>query len=54
MQKLKKDMDQQLALLGQLKDFDEKLSRELAAKAYLESERKRLEVLSCLNSVNQL
>jgi len=37
-------MEQYLGLLRQLKDFDEDLSRELAAKAYQEMERKRLEV----------
>ncbi|KAL9979049.1 hypothetical protein ACROYT_G016641 [Oculina patagonica] len=40
---LLKEKEQYLGLLRQLKDFDEELSRELAAKAYQEQERKRLE-----------
>lgn len=39
-----KEKEQYLGLLKQLKDFDDDLSRELAAKAYQEQERKRLEV----------
>ena len=39
-----KEKEQNLAILTQLKDFDEERSRELAARAYQERERKRLEV----------
>lgn len=39
-----KEMQQYLGVLRQLKDFDENLSREIAAKAYQEQERIRLEV----------
>lgn len=39
-----KEKEQYLGQLRQLKGFDEDLSRELAAKAYQEQERKRLEV----------
>ena len=37
-------MQQYLGVLRQLRDFDENLSREIAAKAYQEQERIRLEV----------
>lgn len=37
-------MQQYLGVLQQLKDFDENLSREIAAKAYQEQERIKLEV----------
>lgn len=36
-------------MLGQLKDYDEALTQELAAKAYQEQERQRLEVRCCIN-----
>lgn len=39
-----KEKEQYLGLLKQLKDFDDDLSRKLAAQAYREQERKRLEV----------
>lgn len=39
-----KEMQQYLGVLRQLKDFDENLSREIAAKAYQEQERIKLEV----------
>lgn len=39
-----KEMQQYLGVLRQLRDFDENLSREIAAKAYQEQERIRLEV----------
>ena len=39
-----KEQEQYLGLLRQLKDYDEKLTQELAAKAYQEQERQRLEV----------
>ncbi|KAJ7380885.1 hypothetical protein OS493_004468 [Desmophyllum pertusum] len=39
-----KEMQQYLGVLQQLKDFDENLSREIAAKAYQEQERIKLEV----------
>jgi len=38
------EQEQYLGLLGQLKDYDEKLTVELAAKAYQEQERQKLEV----------
>jgi len=38
------EMQQYLGVLRQLRDFDENLSREIAAKAYQEQERIRLEV----------
>ena len=37
-------MQQYMGVLRQLKDFDENLSREIAAKAYQEQERIKLEV----------
>lgn len=40
---LLKEQEQYLGLLGQLKDYDEVLTQELAAKAYQEQERQRLE-----------
>lgn len=43
-QELMKEKEQYLGLLKQLKDFDDERSRHLAAQAYLEQERKRLEV----------
>ena len=39
------EMQQYLGVLKQLKDFDENLSREIAAKAYQEQERIKLEVM---------
>ena len=39
-----KEQEQHLGLLRQLKDYDEKLTQELAAKAYQEQEKQRLEV----------
>lgn len=43
-QALLKEQEQYLGLLRQLKDYDEMLTQELAAKAYQEQERQRLEV----------
>ena len=43
-QTLLKEQEQYLGLLRQLKDYDEKLTQELAAKAYQEQEKQRLEV----------
>lgn len=40
-----KEQEQYLGLLRKLKDFDEALAQELAAKAYQEQERQKLEVL---------
>ena len=40
-----KEQKQYLSLLGQLKDYDEELAQELAAKAFQEQEKQRLEVL---------
>ena len=39
-----KEQEQYLGLLRQLKDYDEKLTQELAAKAYQDQERQRLKV----------
>ena len=39
-----KEQEQYLGLLRQLKDYDEMLTQELAAKAYQEQEKQRLEV----------
>ena len=39
-----KEQEQHLGLLRQLKDYDEMLTQELAAKAYQEQERQKLEV----------
>ena len=39
-----KEQEQHLGQLRQLKDYDEKLTQELAANAYQEQERRRLEV----------
>ena len=39
------EMQQYLGVLKQLKDFDENLNREIAAKAYKEQEKIKLEVL---------
>lgn len=39
-----KEQEQYLGLLTQLKDYDEALAQELAAKAYQEQERQKLEV----------
>ena len=39
-----KEVQQYFSVLRQLKDFDENLSREVAAKAYKEQERIKLEV----------
>ena len=43
-QALKKEQQQYLGLLRQLKDYDEELTQELAAKAYQEQEKQRLGV----------
>jgi len=43
-QELMKEKEQYLGLLKQLKDFDDERGRNLAAQAYLDQERKRLEV----------
>ena len=40
-----REMQQHLSVLKQLKDFDENLNREIAAKAYQEQEKIKLEVL---------
>ena len=40
-----REMQQSLGVLKQLKDFDKNLSREIAAKAYQEQEKIKLEVL---------
>ena len=39
------EMQQYLGVLKQLKDFDENLNREIAAKAYQEQEKIKLELL---------
>ena len=39
-----KEQEQYFRLLRQLKDYDEKLTQELAAKAYQEQEKQRLQV----------
>ena len=39
------EIQKYLGVLKQLKDFDENLSREIAAKAYQEQEKIKLEVL---------
>lgn len=39
-----KEQEQYLGMLRQLKDYDEKLTQELAAKAYQEQEKQKLEV----------
>ena len=39
-----KEQEQYLGLLRQLKDYDQKLMQELAAKAFQEQEKQRLEV----------
>lgn len=44
LQVLMKEQQQHLGLLRQLKDYDEALTQELAAKAYQEQEKQRLEV----------
>ena len=44
-QELMTEMQQYLGVLKQLKDFDENLSREIAAKAYQQQEKIKLEVL---------
>ena len=46
-----KEQEQYLGLLGQLKDYDEVLTQELAAKAYQEQERQRLEVSFSVTSI---
>ena len=43
-QELMKEKEQYLGLLKQLKDFDDERGRNLAAQAYLDQERQRLEV----------
>ena len=44
-----KEQEQYMSLLQQLKDYDERLTEELAAKAFQEQEKQKLEVmpLSC-------
>ena len=44
-QEIMREMQQHLSVLKQLKDFDKSLSREIAAKAYQEQEKIKLEVL---------
>ena len=46
---LMKEQEQYMSLLQQLKDYDERLTEELAAKAFQEQEKQKLEVmpLSC-------
>ena len=44
LQALLKEKDRSLSLLEQLKDYDKKLTEELAAKALQEQEKQRLEV----------
>ena len=46
-----KEQEQYLGLLGQLKDYDEVLTQELAAKAYQEQERQRLEASFSVTSI---
>ena len=43
-QVLMEEMQRYLGVLRQLKDFDENLTREIAARAYQEQERVKLEV----------
>lgn len=43
-QKIAAETKQYISVLRQLKDFDERAAKELAAKAYMERERRRLEV----------
>lgn len=43
-QVLLEEMQRYLGVLRQLKDFDENLTREIAARAYQEQERVKLEV----------
>lgn len=45
LQVLLKEQKQYLSLLRQLKDYDEKLAQELAAQAFQEQEKQKLEVL---------
>ena len=44
-----KEQEQYLGLLRQLKDYDETLTQELAAKALQEQERQKLEVAALLS-----
>ena len=44
LQALLKEQEQSLNWLGQLKDYDEKLAQELAAKALQEQKNQKLEV----------
>lgn len=40
-----KEQEQYMSLLQQLKDYDERLTEELAAKAFQEQEKQKLEVM---------
>ena len=42
---LMKEQEQYMSLLQQLKDYDERLTEELAAKAFQEQEKQKLEVM---------
>lgn len=48
-----KEQEQYMSLLQQLKDYDERLTKELAAKAFQEQEKQKLEVmpLSCFEII---
>lgn len=50
---LMKEQEQYMSLLQQLKDYDERLTEELAAKAFQEQEKQKLEVmpLSCFEII---
>ena len=45
---LMKEREQYMSLLQQLKDYDERLIAELAAKAFQEQEKQKLEVIPLL------
>ena len=51
-----KEQEQYMSLLQQLKDYDERLTEELAAKAFQEQEKQKLEVmpLSCFEIIRML
>ena len=51
-----KEQEQYMSLLQQLKDYDERLTKELAAKAFQEQEKQKLEVmpLSCFEIIRML
>ena len=44
LKKIAAETKQHIGILRQLKDFDERAAKDLAAKAYMERERRRLEV----------